>query len=179
MDENGGRPDFERALAFVLEMEGGYVNHPDDPGGATNKGVTQAVYDAHRKAIGQAPRSVREITQDEIERIYHARYWLAAKCDQLPWPLSLFMFDSAVNHGVAGATKILQRALSLKDDGIFGPVTLAAVRAAHTGSLYGLWFAARLKFYYDIVRSRPRSAAFLLGWIRRLVHLNAAVGKLA
>jgi lysozyme family protein len=166
---------FDRALPFVLRMEGGYSNHPSDPGGATNKGITQKTYDEWTEGRGGGTRSVREITDAEVYAIYKTRYWDAARCDALPWPLALCHFDAAVNHGVRNAIKLLQRALGVDDDGIFGPKTQAALNAADPDALFGQWYAARLKFYYDICQGRPASRVFLLGWVRRLVHLNEAI----
>ena len=120
--------NFLRALPIILQSEGGYVNHPADPGGATNQGVTQRVYDAWRSNGGQQKRSVREITPEEVEAIYREQYWDQAKCDKMPWPLSLMHFDAAVNHGVTRANKLLQKALGVTADGVIGNVTLAAIR---------------------------------------------------
>ncbi len=73
----------ERAsLDKLLVHEGGYVNHPSDPGGPTNKGVTQRVYDSYRKGKGQRPRTVKSITMDEVYEIYDRQYWDAVKGDQ-------------------------------------------------------------------------------------------------
>lgn len=91
---------FKRALAHVLTFEGGFVDHPKDPGGATNRGVTQATYDGWRKGQGLAVRSVKLITDVEVEQIYFQQYWLKVGAHQLPSPLAFVCFDGAVNHGV-------------------------------------------------------------------------------
>lgn len=169
---------FDRALPVVLKAEGGYVNHPSDPGGATNKGITQRSYDEWTESRGGGARPVREITDAEVYAIYKTRYWDAARCDALPWPLSLCHFDAAVNHGVQNAIKILQRALGVADDGVIGSATQAALAAAHPGTLFGRWFAARLQLYYDICQRRPASRTFLFGWVGRMVHLHQAAGGL-
>lgn len=101
---------FERALAFVLRWEGGYSDHPDDPGGATNMGITQATYDAWRKSQGLSPRPVRDIQRGEVEAIYRSRYWAAIGADKLPDALALAAFDLAVNSGVATAKRALSEA---------------------------------------------------------------------
>lgn len=121
--------EFERALTRVLVHEGGYVNHPSDPGGETNKGITKRVYDTYRERIGKPAQSVRNISQAEIAAIYKSAYWDLAKCDQLPVGVSYVVFDGAVNSGVSQSIKWLQRALGVVAvDGVIGNATLAAVR---------------------------------------------------
>lgn len=121
--------NYQRSLNAVLRHEGGYANHPADPGGATMKGVTQRVYDAERKRKGQSPRSVRYITDDELQIIYRQQYWDRIKGDDLPPGVDYVVFDGAVNSGVAQSAKWLQRAVGVRDDGIIGAVSLAAVNA--------------------------------------------------
>ena len=74
---------FKKALKFVLDREGGYVNNPNDRGGATNKGITQNTYNAYLKGIGRASCDVRNITDAEVEKIYYSRYWLSANCHKM------------------------------------------------------------------------------------------------
>lgn len=119
---------FQKSLQKVLVHEGGYVNHPKDPGGATNQGVTQKVYDDYRESKGLKSRSVKNLEQLELEEIYRVRYWNAIKGDSLPAGVSYVVFDGAVNSGVAQSTKWLQRALGVNPDGVIGPATLNAVK---------------------------------------------------
>lgn len=122
--------EFERSLAKVLVLEGGFVNDPDDAGGATNKGVTQAVYDTYRKSAGAGRQSVRLVSDDEVRAIYKSRYWDLVKGDQLPPGVGYVVFDGGVNSGPGQSVKWLQRALGLKRiDGLVGPETLAAVNS--------------------------------------------------
>jgi lysozyme family protein len=100
---------FDHALTFVLKWEGGYVNHPQDPGGATNLGITQRTYDAWRQAQGLAPRDVRQITREEAAQIYRQRYWEPLKLQDANPALQLAAFDAAVNHGVGQALTFLAR----------------------------------------------------------------------
>lgn len=99
---------FEVALEFTLKWEGGYSNHPSDPGGATNLGITQRTYTAWLESNGELPKDVRNVQLDEARRIYYENYWLAARCDDLPMPLAMAHFDSAVNHGPGNARILLQ-----------------------------------------------------------------------
>ena len=119
--------NFEKALALVLEHEGGYVDHPKDPGGATNRGVTQAVYNAYRKIRGRGMQSVKFITDDELRAIYKFQYWDKVQGDCLPTGLDYAVFDFAVNSGVGRAAKYLQAVLGVAQDGQIGARTLAAI----------------------------------------------------
>lgn len=105
------KASFPAALALVLGAEGGFVDNPDDPGGATNLGVTQATYDKWRDLQGDPRQSVRLITRDEAGKIYKANYWDAANCDELPSGVDYCVFDFAVNSGPGRAVKFLAHVL--------------------------------------------------------------------
>ena len=149
---------FDKALAFTLRWEGGYVNHPADPGGATNKGVTQKVYDAWRTAHGHPAQSVKDITDAEVHDIYRDNYWVKAGCAELPEPLDLVQFDSAVNHGVGRAIKFLMQA-----------------RGANPEHPVAAYIGFREAFYRDLAQRKPAMAVFLKGWLRRVDALREAV----
>jgi len=144
---------FDTALTFVLAREGGYTNDPTDPGGATNQGITQRVYDAWQDAHGLLHQDVRDIPLETVKGIYLQQYWTAAGCDALPDGPALAVFDTAVNVGVA-------RALGWWAD-VNGNVE----------SL--LW--TRLGYYDDLARARPAMQHFLPGWLRRVILLREAV----
>lgn len=101
---------FEACLAVTLKWEGGYSNHPDDPGGPTMRGVIQREYDKWRTANGKNRRPVRLISEAEVQAIYRQNYWDAAGCEELECGLDLCVFDAAVNSGVARALKWLSEA---------------------------------------------------------------------
>ena len=164
---------FVQALPVVFRFEGGYVDHPNDPGGATNKGITQAVYDAYRREQGKATAPVRGITDDEVEAIYFAKYWTVCKADALPWPASLCHFDAAVNHGTHGAARILQRAVGVNADGQIGPQTLAAVGSMDTATLVTRMLWERLAYYETIMLRNAKLRVFALGWLSRANALRA------
>jgi lysozyme family protein len=132
----------DRALTFVLQREGGYVNNPADPGGETNMGISKR---------NHPTLDIKNLTVAQASDIYEREYWQAAGCDQLPWPASLVVFDTAVNMGVSTA-----RSLWAAAGGVDGM----------------LW--ARLDRYRQIVQNRAASAPFLPGWIRRMVLLHDA-----
>ena len=126
------KTNFSTALGQTLVWEGGYSNHPKDPGGATNKGVIQRVYNSYRRNKQMGPRSVKELTQTELEDIYRTMYWNLIQGDSLPVGLDYCVFDFAVNSGPSRAIKFLQKAINkvgtrtIKVDGLMGPATLDA-----------------------------------------------------
>mgnify|MGYP001563088990 CR=1 FL=1 len=169
--------NFDQALAVTLRFEGGYVNDPDDTGGETNFGVTQRVYDSHRKAAGLEPRTVKDIERAEVAAVYKHGYWNAVKCDDLPWPLSLCVFDLAVNAGTSASARMLQRVLKLTDDGVIGPKTIAAAQAGNAAQLSHALLDARQEFYKKIVANRPRNQKFFAGWMKRVARLRGLVDQ--
>ncbi len=166
---------FNQALPGTLRFEGGYVNDPDDPGGATNKGITQATYDLWRTRDGLPTKAVRLISGPEVTAIYHREYWVKGKCDAMPWPMSMCHFDACVNHGPKNAAKLLQRALAVADDGQIGPITLHAVEHAEIAPTLNLMLWKRLEFYEAIARRRRASRKFVFGWLARVNSLRRRV----
>lgn len=158
------KDNFVSALAAVLVHEGGYVNHPRDPGGATNKGVTQRVYDDWRVNRGLPPRSVKFLQQAELEAIYKRQYWDAVKGDDLPTGVDYCVFDLAVNSGVNRAARFLQRSAGVLEDGKIGPVTLAAVKALSPSLLVDMICDERMCF----LKSLGTFDTFGKGWTRRV-----------
>ena len=124
--------NFSNCLSITLEYEGGYSNHPKDPGGATNLGIIQREYNSYLRLKGQEPHSVKTITRAEAEDIYENKYWIGVKGDLLPVGLDLAVFDFGVNSGPSRAIKFLQKAINkvegrtLKTDGILASATLDA-----------------------------------------------------
>lgn len=169
---------FRRALQTVLNHEGGFVDHPADPGGATNRGVTQRTYDEYRTRIGKPKRTVRDIEAEELEEIYFHGYWRPAMCQEMPnEALALLMFDAAVNHGPRQAIKLLQQAAGVADaqcDGKWGPVTRTRVftAAANAAGLVEACLLWRERFYRRLVDLNPRLGVFLRGWMNRIVSLR-------
>jgi lysozyme family protein len=162
--------NFAPALARALVHEGGYANHPKDPGGATMKGVTQRVYDAYRVRRGEPRRSVRLIDDAELKAIYRRQYWDVVKADSLPAGVDYAVFDGAVNSGPAQAVKWLQRALgSIKVDGVVGEATLAAVEAyPDHDRLIALMLARRLAF----LEALRTWSTFGRGWSARVAQVR-------
>jgi uncharacterized protein (TIGR02594 family) len=174
---------FERALAHVLAMEGGYTEDPHDPGGPTNFGITLATYARDRglaltaDTVGPLKADLKAIPQATVRRIYRDRYWRPASCPALPAPLALFHFDAAVNQGVAAAARMLQEAVGATIDGEIGPETLAAAAAAPAAQVLARYADIRRRHY----RSLPTFWRFGKGWLARtersLAAANAVVGR--
>ncbi len=161
---------FAKILNFTLEIEGGYVNNPSDPGGETNKGIRQVTYDSYRKENKQDLKSVKFITDTEVIDIYKKYYWLQSKCQLLPAPLNMVLFDTAVNFGCGGAVMFLQEALGLKDkdvDGILGSNTLSLITPTNATVKALSIINGRISYRYDIVKKYPERRIFLEGWIKR------------
>lgn len=169
------RDNLEQSLRLVLKHEGGYVNHPADPGGATNKGVTQRVYDAYRQRKGLPKQSVRGITSDEVAEIYKRQYWDAVKGDDLPSGLDYAVFDYAVNSGPRRAIQDLQRELGVTPDGIVGQITLAAVASQDVFGLIDRLCNRRLRF----LRALRHYKTFGRGWERRVAEVAEAATAMA
>ena len=159
---------FDECLHHVLGFEGGFSDHPLDKGGATNCGVTQAVYDMWRIQQGFGRQPVIGISSSEIEAVYRDLYWKPGRCEQLPQPLDLVHFDGCVNHGVSQAGKFLQRALMVKDDGVVGPKTLSAAQQTNAAHISHDIIGQRRDFYRTLAERHPAQNAFLRGWMNRL-----------
>lgn len=168
---------FDHALTFVMGWEGGYVNHPRDPGGATNLGVTQRTLDEWRRRRPEwsLPGDVRNLKKPDAARIYRAGYWEEVRGDDLPAGIDLLAFDCAVNQGSARARRLLQEAAGVTADGIIGPRTLAAVSKA-TPQMLIREYAARRGVAYAATGNMP---TFGLGWMRRLMAALQAAGDSA
>src|SRR5262245_60459519 len=113
---------YEEALSRLLAHEGGYTNHPSDPGGPTNFGITLADYRMYVKPDATAS-DVRAMKLDEAKTIYKTKYWDALCCNDLPSGVDYAVFDYGVNSGVNRAAKMLQRLVGVSEDGTIGPVT--------------------------------------------------------
>ena len=167
---------FDASLPFVLRWEGGYVDHPDDPGGRTNNGVTQRAYDRWRSRQDEAPRDVRLIEDEEVHAIYETGYWRPPRCDLLRRRLDLVHFDTAVNMGVRRAVRLLQESVGCGVDGIFGPVTTQAAASCDLSGTTRAYCDSREAYYRRLAESRPKLRVFLRGWLNRLDALRREVG---
>ena len=159
---------FKEALEVILHHEGGYVNHPKDPGGETNLGVTKRVYEEWG-----GTKDMKELTPEDVEPIYQRNYWDKLKCDELPEALALCVFDFGVNAGPGRAAKYLQSLVgALPIDGGIGPMTLAAVDKYIDKFSVELaverYQEARQKYYEEL----STFATFGRGWTRRVEEVT-------
>lgn len=159
------KANFKKCLKPTLVWEGGFSNHPKDPGGATMKGVTQRVYDAFRSNTGKPKQSVAKISEAEVEAIYKLQYWDMVSGDDLPAGVDLAVFDYAVNSGTGRAAKALQKVLGVKQDGQIGQLTLKRVEDVEADALVVAICKERLAF----VQRLSTWATFGKGWRRRIM----------
>lgn len=161
-------------LATIFEVEGGYVNHPDDPGRATNMGVTQATL-ADWRGEPVNPEDVAQLTKEEAKAIYLSRYWQVVRGDQLPSGLDLYVADFAVGSGPKRAALELQRLVDTEDDGFIGQKSLEAVRKCDPLKLLLSYHAARMNFLLGL----KHWDTFGRGWTNRCNRVFAiAQGKI-
>lgn len=158
--------NFEKAFASLLGHEGSYSNHPNDPGGETNWGITVSV--ARESGYSGPMRNMPQAVAKEIYRSQYWRDWM----DRLPYQLAFQVFDASVNSGPSQAARWLQRTVGVKEDGVVGQVTLATVANADHQKLAVLFCAVRMEF----LTSLPTWATFGKGWARRIAgNLKKAV----
>jgi lysozyme family protein len=168
--------NFAAALKLVLKSEGGYVDNPADPGGATNMGITRATLAAWRGVpVNRLPKSeVKALTVAEAGTIYRARYWTPIYADDLPAGLDYAVFDYAVNSGPDRAAKDLQRVLGVTVDGRIGPETVAASKTDPMGTINRLC-DARLRYLQGL----GTWATFGRGWSARVTAVRQAALDMA
>lgn len=153
--------DFDQAFERLIAHEGGYVNHPDDPGGETNWGIT-----ARTARANGYTGSMRELTRRQAREIYRVAYWGRARADDYDPAIGFQLFDAAVNHGIGNAIRFLQRAVGVADDGIVGPQTVAAINSMETTDVLARFNAERLDFYTRL----STWPSFGRGWARRVAE---------
>lgn len=157
--------NFEQAFEKLLGHEGGFVDHPSDPGGATKWGITAAVARAHGY---QGP--MQDLPVAAARGIAKIAYWDTVRADLLPAAVRYAVFDAAYHSGPGQAVRWLQRALGVTDDGVIGPKTLQAVAAADARALLMRLLSVRLRFLTGL-KTWP---AFGKGWARRIADLMEA-----
>lgn len=154
---------FDDCLAITLAHEGGWADHPADPGGATMRGVTFAVY-RRFKGRDVTKGELRNISDDDLRAIYRSGYWDPMRCDDLPPGVDLVAFDAAVNSGPGQSAKWLQRAAGVTDDGKIGPQSIAAIRTAQPELIINAACNKRMA----MLRGLSTWAHFGRGWQRRV-----------
>ena len=152
------KENFDKSLAMLLHHEGGYVNHPEDPGGETNLGVTKRVYDEWG-----GEKDMKDLTPDDVAPIYRENYWNRLKCDDLPSGVDFCVFDWGVNSGTGRAAKALQKVVGANPDGAIGPKTLALIAKQDPKYMIEEFGKIRQEFYEKLSTFKT----FGKGWSRR------------
>jgi len=167
------KANFDAALKAILHHEGGFVNHPSDPGGMTNLGVTKKVWE---EWVGHEvdEKAMRALTPELVGPMYKAKYWDKIKGDDLPEGVDYAVFDAAVNSGPGRAAKWLQSCVGVEPDGGIGPKTLAAVAAFDPKELVEDYAKRRLSFLMDL----PHWGTFGKGWGRRVAEVQSTASSM-
>lgn len=169
------RENFNEALRRLLEHEGGYTNHPNDPGGSTNFGITLADYRRFVDKNGQAS-DVRSMSINEAKAIYRAQYWDSQKCDLLPSGVDYAVFDYGVNSGIGRSGKVLRRLLNLPDNtSVVTAAVVAAANKADASALVNAICDERLAFLQKL-KTWP---TFGKGWGRRVAEVRKVAKQMA
>ena len=154
--------DFYDMVREVLIREGGYVNHPNDPGGETNYGIAKRSH---------PDEDIKNLTEDRAIEIYKKTYWNPSKASSIPGEMRYTYFDMVVNMGQRRAVKILQEACNSKGcklvvDGLIGRKTLAASKKIDNSRVK----VYRILYYTDLIRRKPKLSDFIVGWLRRAME---------
>ncbi len=167
------RQNFAEALQKVLHEEGGFVDHPEDPGGMTNLGVTKAVWE---EWVGHPvdEKAMRNLTPAAVAPMYRKKYWDKIKGDDLPSGVDYCVFDAAANSGPGRAAKWLQGCVGVEQDGGIGPKTLAAVAVVDPKVLVEDYAKRRLSFLMDL----PHWGTFGKGWSRRVAAMQSTASSM-
>ena len=156
------KENFDKCLEMLLSHEGGFVNHPEDPGGITNLGVTKKVYDEWTGSES-TEQEMRDLTPEDVAPIYKKNYWDRVKGDSLPSGLDWACFDWAVNSGSGRPAKAVQRAVGATADGAIGPATLGLIMEKDPKFIIEYVHDVRQDFY----KSLKTFETFGRGWTRR------------
>lgn len=156
--------NFDPAIALVLKHEGGYVDHPNDPGGETKYGISQRSYPGY---------DIKNLTEQSACRIYREDFWLPIRGEDIrSQDVAANLLDFAVNSGVSRAAKTIQRLVGAAQDGWIGPLTLAAINNQDGPNLNLRLCLDRVQFYTELAARRAEFRGFLVGWIRRALSMR-------
>ena len=165
--------NFKQALEYLVKSEGGYVDNPKDPGGRTNLGVTQKVWESW---VGRESneKEMRLLTKANVEPLYKRKYWDACRCDDLPSGLDYLVFDFAVNAGVGRSAKTLQSCVGVSVDGQIGNQTIEATKKIAPSDLIERFSEAKINFYKSLVTF----PTFGKGWLNRVEEVKTTALKM-
>jgi lysozyme family protein len=164
--------NFENAVELVLKSEGGFVNDPQDHGGATNFGVTLKAWSEYvNREVGV--QEIKDLTPLMVKPFYKRKYWNPAGCETLPKGVDYAVFDFAVNSGVKRAIITLQKAIGADADGVLGSITQALVKQFDPLELLDKFSEEKKKFYQGL--NQPR---FEKGWLNRVATVQTYSEKM-
>lgn len=163
--------DFKKYAPKLLQFEGGYVWHPEDKGGPTNKGVTLKTYQEHFGSH-KTVNDLKNIPYGEWQQIMKEGYWDKCKADNIDnQSVAEILTDWCVNSGMVGLRRV-QELVGAKPDGIAGPITLSLINSSDPEKLFNRIKMARNQFYVNIVKRNPSQKVFMNGWMNRLSHFE-------
>jgi len=155
--------NFKECLDLVLKSEGGFVNHPSDPGGMTNLGVTKRVWQEYTGHEADE-KEMRSLTPEKVAPLYEQKYWRPCYGEVLPRGLDFVVFSMGVNAGPGRSVKLLQQSIGCVPDGIIGPRTRELISDSNTATLIAKFSEARRE-YYRALKTFP---TFGKGWLARV-----------
>lgn len=151
--------EFKDYLEVILRHEGGYVNHPSDPGGETKYGICKRSY---------PNLDIKNLTIEQASNIYYNDYWLKLNIDEIyDEDLKLQLFDMGVNAGIKTAIKLLQHIIEVTEDGIVGPITIKKINSNYI-DIVERYENARIEYYNHLVEKNPALQVFIKGWLNRV-----------
>ena len=153
--------NFQECLDLVLKAEGGWVNHPSDPGGETNLGVTKKVWEEY---IGHTVESLKKLTKEDVAPLYELKYWRPCYGEVLPRGLDFVVFSMGVNAGPGRSVKLLQSSIGCVPDGVIGPATRGLISDSNSATLIAKFSESRREYY----RSLKNFSIFGKGWLNRV-----------
>lgn len=164
--------NFKECLDLILKAEGGWVNHPSDPGGETNLGVTKRVWEEY---VGHPVESLKKLTKEDVAPLYEQKYWRPCYAEVLPRGLDFVVFSMGVNAGPGRSVKLLQSAIGCIPDGVIGPRTRELISSSNSANLIAKFSEARRE-YYKSLKTFP---IFGKGWLNRVDHEETSALNMA
>lgn len=166
--------NFDLYFETLIKHEGGFVNHPNDPGGATNLGITDkldgkadGLVDVDGDGKGDVP--IKELRKDQARRIYKRLFWDPLQADNIQsQSVAEILFDFAVNSGVGTASRAIQKIVNVAQDGKIGPKTLQAINSKNPKEIFEELKKFRKLFYAKIIQNNPKLKVFQKGWNNRI-----------
>jgi len=168
------KENWDTCFDMVIKHEGGFVNHPKDPGGMTNLGVTRSAWEAYlNRSVTEA--DMRALTPEGVKPFYKALYWDRIKGDSLPDGVDYAAYDLAVNSGPHRAAQYLQQIAGVTADGMIGPKSLEAINAFDPKEIADAICDMRM----DFLKKLSTFDTFGKGWSRRVAEVKAKALSMA